>query len=353
MTAWFVIDWQNDYYLVTSRRLVYQEQVLLRSQTVDEVPLVKIQSYTISRQLTGNLLGFGTLQIRTAGGRGPIVLDYLQDPEGMQAVIFKQAGHLLSKLKTEERAEIRSELQRIRMGKPARLDLPQLLPQPEKPSRVGLLSRLTLSRPLLRLRYEQANQVTWRKHWIFLLKRTFLALPASVLLSALVVALLTTPNLAYRSGFLLGCLVLWVAAVFWLWWELTDWRNDEYTVTDDSIMDIAKKPLFFDEQRKKASLHMIQSVSLKKPGLWAALLNYGDVLIQTAGPEGSINFAGVHRPVEVQREVFRRIEAYQDARQRRERARQRAELSDWFEVHEELPPRPSSGTPQAAPGNEG
>jgi uncharacterized membrane protein YdbT with pleckstrin-like domain len=175
-----------------------------------------------------------------------------------------------------------------------------------------------------------------------------LPLPVFLLLSTAIVMILIDANLLYRFGVLLGCLVLWLAAIFWLWWEMTDWRNDEYIVTDDSILDIEKKPLSFNEQRKKASLQMIQSVSVKKPGVWAALLNFGDVLIQTAGPEGTFDCASVHDPISVQREVFRRIEAYQEARQRRERARKRAELATWFEVHEELPSRADSDPPPPA-----
>jgi len=344
MLVWAIIDWQNDYYLVTTKRLVYQEQVLLRSHTVDEVPLIKIQSYTITRQLLGNLLGFGTLQIRTAGNRGPIVLDYLHDPEGMQAVIFKQAGHLLSRRKVEERDEIRQELQRLRLGQTAGTQLPDI--PSNSSTEKGSHVRIAPSRPLLRLSYAQANSIVWRKHWIFLVRRLFLPLMLFLLLSGTLFWALTAPGLPSQVGLVLAALLLWFAALFWVWWEWTDWRNDEYIVTDDSIVDIEKKPLFFSEQRKKASLHMIQSVSLQKPGVLAALFNFGDVLIQTAGPEGTFDFSGVHNPIEVQREVFRRIEAYQETRQRRERARKRAELATWFQVHDELPP---TETGQAQP----
>jgi uncharacterized membrane protein YdbT with pleckstrin-like domain len=338
MLIWSIIDWQNDYYLVTTKRLVYQEQVLLRSHTVDEVPLMKIQSYTISRQLMGNLLGFGTLQIRTAGNRGPIVLDYLHDPEGMQAVIFKQAGHLLSRQKMEERDEIRQELQRLRLGQTPETRLPDMPPESKPPAKTSWQSRLAPSRPLLRLSYAQADRVVWRKHWIFLSRRILLPVALLLLISAALIWAITNPSPPSQAILVLGSFLLWFATVFWVWWEWTDWRNDEYIVTDDSILDIEKKPLFFSEQRKKASLQMIQSVSLKKPGVLAALFNFGDVLIQTAGPEGTFDFSGVHNPIEVQREVFRRIEAYQETRQRRERARKRAEMATWFQVHDELPP---------------
>jgi len=202
------------------------------------------------------------------------------------------------------------------------------------------------SRPLLGLKYEQGNQVTWRKHWIFLLKHVYVAVPFLLLVTAVLITLFVSEWLGdYRLPLFFGCLVLWMSAVFWVWWEWTDWRNDEYIITDSIIIDITKKPLFFDENRKEAPLDMIQSVSLEKPGLGAALLNFGNVLIQTAGPQGTFNFAGVYRPTEVQREIFRRLEAYREAKQRRERQQRSAELSTWFQVYDEMkqPQQPPGG----------
>jgi uncharacterized membrane protein YdbT with pleckstrin-like domain len=102
------------------------------------------------------------------------------------------------------------------------------------------------------------------------------------------------------------------------------------------LIDITRKPLFFDEVRKEAPLDMIQNIVLEKPGILSALLNVGNVLIQTAGVHGTLNFYGVHRPADVQQDIFRRLEAYQAARQRREREQRKAELSTWFQVHDEI-----------------
>ena len=125
-----------------------------------------------------------------------------------------------------------------------------------------------------------------------------------------------------------------VAAIIWLWWEVEDWGNDLYILTDRSVIDIEKKPLFFAEERRQAPLDMIQSVSLHIPGPLATILNYGDVLIQTAGPAGELTFHGVSQPARVQREIFRQLEAYNEAERRREREQRKAELSTWFQVYD-------------------
>jgi uncharacterized membrane protein YdbT with pleckstrin-like domain len=343
--AWLVVDWMNDYYLVTSERILHRELSLFQLERREEAPLTKIQNINTRQKLLGKMLGFGDLRLDTAGAGQPIMLTYLRDPEGMKEVILKQAGYLQSKVKKQERDEIRQELQRSRTGETVG-EVPTLpLPPQEPPKRTGLWAWLSPARPLLNLRYEQGNQITWRKHWIFLLRRVYLAVPFFLLVSTVLIALFVFAGPSdYRLPLSLGCLCLWLAAVCWIWWEWTDWRNDEYIVTDSVIIDITRKPLFFDEVRKEAPLDMIQSIVVEKPGILAALLNVGNVRIQTAGPQGTLDFAGVHRPNEVQQDVFRRLEAYRAARQRREREQRKAELSTWFQVYDELRP---SGPPPA------
>ena len=346
IVLWLVRDLQNDFYLVTTRRIVHREKVALVHEARDEAPLVKIQNISITRGLMSNLLGFGTMRIETASARGTMIWDYVPDPEGMQEVIFKQVVYLRLRMQQEEREEIRQELLRqARKAEEGAPPTPPPFPQPQPQKKRSLLARLVPSRPLLRLRYEKANEVTWRKHWVFLIKRIYLALPAALITTALIVFSLYHWPAPYSFPLFLVSLVLWIAAVFWLWWELEDWRNDVYIATDRLIIAVVKKPLFFAEERRQATLDMIQNVSFRIPNPLATLLNYGDVLIETAGPTGEFTFRGVSHPAEVQREIFRRIEAYNEARLRRERAQRKAELSTWFELYHEMDQQRGSSDP--------
>lgn len=332
---WLFIDWKNDYYLVTTKRLLHRELSLLRLERREEAPLTKVQNINLRRKLLGGLLGFATLEIETAGARQPIVLDYLRDAESMKEVIFKQAAYLQSRGRLEEREQIRQELLRGKDGQVP--EVPAIPTLPPEPRSRTLLDGLRLSRPLFRLSYVQGERKVWRKHWVFLLKHVRLALPAFLLVSATLATLFMVEEAeTYLLPLFLGCLVLWTATLCWIVWEVEDWRNDEYIVTDSAIIDITKKPLFFDEVKKEATLDMIQNVTSQRPGILAALLNYGNVLIQTAGPHGTFNFAGVGHPAQVQGEIFRRMEAYREAKLRREREQRRAELAEWFRVHDEM-----------------
>lgn len=339
IVLWFYVDWQNDFYLITTKRILHEERVFALYQTWEEAGLDKVTDTVVMRGFLGKMLGFGTLQVQTASLRGAMVLDHLPDPESVQEVICKQTGQLGSVMGHGEREDIRNRLQRqlAKMGTEEGEALIPALPLPEQlEPRVGAITRL------LQLRSREDDQVIWRKHWVFLIRQGLLPLIALLATTALIaISLLGLPA---RYGILLFVisLVLWIASLVWLWWRVEDWGNDLYIVTDQLIIDIEKKPLFFSEARRQATLDMIQNVSLRKEGLLPALLNYGDVLIQTAGVVGEFTFAGVGDPMHVQREIFRRVDNFNQQRQRRETERDRDELSRWFREYHEMLQNPEA-----------
>jgi len=334
ITLWLWADWRNDFYLVTTQRIVHRERLILLYESRDEAPLDKIQGTRISRRLLGKLLKYGNVHVETAATRGSIVLDHLPDPEGMREVIDKQASALNGRLRKQEREEIYQQL----LVKTGRAQPTFAQPPAPAPARqLSILARLTPKRPLLRLRYEQADRLVWRKHWIFLLQRIWVPLLAALLISAVWImgSLSLWPN-PFGPSLLLVLLVLWIAVWLWLLWEVEDWRNDEYVVTNEAVIDVQKKPLFFDEVVRRAGLERIENVSIEIHGVLPNLLNYGNVLIQTAGATGAITFENVPHPGDIQAEVFRRIEVYKEGQRRHDRERRKAETAYWFEKYHQI-----------------
>jgi hypothetical protein len=336
---WQYLNWRNDFYLVTDKRVLHEEKTILLHESWEEARLSKISNIDVRRDMAGSLLGFGTMLIYTASARGTLVLSYLPDPNGMQEIIFKGVGRLRLKGREQEREDVRQELLR-QMG---RLDQePEPLMYP--PSAVeeaniwrNMLAQLGLGGLLSSPRFNNGEQVVWRKHWIFLLGRIRLVLPALLITTAFILFVGLSGLLRpYRGGLFAGSVVIWVLLLVWLWWEIVDWRNDQYIVTDRMIIDVEKKPLFFSEQRRQASLDMIQNVSLQKRGLVSSLLDFGDVMIETAGAQGSFTFDGVSHPVKVQQAIFRRMEALSESRQRRDREQRKADLATWFQLYHQL-----------------
>jgi len=334
LVLWYLIDWQNDFYLVTTQKIIHREKRVLFYETSDEAPLAKIQDTRILRDFLGKLLGYGMMRVETASARGSIVLDHLPDPEGLQEVIFNQVRFLKWKMQQEERNAIRAEL--LQGTRQAAMPEIPADPPPQPQQGPGILDYLHPTRPLLQMRYQQADRIVWRKHWVYLLRRITKPLLTFLFTVAIIGYLLYLLHGQYAPPLTLVALVLWIPISGWIWWEFEDWRNDEYILTNRLILDVEKKPLFFAEERRQATLDMIQNISLHIPGPLASILNFGDVVIQTAGQAGTIYFRGVSSPAEVQSQIFSRIEAHMEAQRRREREQHKAEFSTWFQIYDEL-----------------
>jgi len=197
------------------------------------------------------------------------------------------------------------------------------------------------------LRHEQGDTVTWRKHWIALIRPIWLPtlLIGIITLIAIWALFLSPGNLI---PILIGYGTLMVFLLPWWIWKFDDWQNDIYQLTATRIIDIERLPFHLREERREASLDKIQNTSLEIPGIWGKLLNYGSVTIETAGTE-PFTFAYVKDPRGVQTEISRRVEAFQSLLRQQEAERRRAELLDWFSVYDQIrsstPPADQSPSP--------
>jgi uncharacterized membrane protein YdbT with pleckstrin-like domain len=141
-------------------------------------------------------------------------------------------------------------------------------------------------------------------------------------------------NAVVALQLILGLLLF--ADLLWIAWIVADWRNDTYEVTTNSIMDVEKKPLFFDEKRRMARLDEIENIEVNVPSFLHYLFDFGSVRLQTASSDGNFTFDLVPHPHAVAAEVQRRIEEYQ-TRERMIAAQRRAqELPDWFDLYDLL-----------------
>ncbi|MHB0857199.1 MAG: cyclic nucleotide-binding domain-containing protein [Anaerolineae bacterium] len=372
--VWYWFDWQNDVFVVTTWRVSHQERIAFLYETRDEAPLDRIQNITTSRDLFGALGHYGTLIIETAAEVGKLRFDRIPYPDRMSEAIFSQMARLLAAKRAAERYVIRDELAsrlKLHAGAPAAeqrpteerpfndyADLPMTTTACTeiKPGGLTLLAkRLGALRIMPRTRLEREDELIWRKHWVFLLGTVMWpALIGSAALLASVLGLLGVPTrlLAMAPTYPLYALGLTIVCAGWFWWEEHDWANDLYILTRERIVDVEKRPLFFAEQRREANISKIQNVSLKIPNMLAAALNYGDVVIQTAG-SGEFTFDSVPNPRDVQREIFRRLEAYREDQRMQELARRRSEMGEWFTVYDDLQktgsPLARSAPPQVSP----
>ncbi|MDS1270397.1 PH domain-containing protein [Lipingzhangella sp. LS1_29] len=83
-----VLVWRSTVYILTSRRLIKRYGILTRHGR--SVPLLRINDVSFSKTLLGRVLGYGTLEVQSAGEQGLMTLDKVPDVEQLQSLVYSQ-----------------------------------------------------------------------------------------------------------------------------------------------------------------------------------------------------------------------------------------------------------------------
>ncbi len=345
VVVWLFLDWRNDYFVVTNKRVVHVDKTILLRETREEAPLGSIQDVAVSTPgIVARAVGFDDLTIQTAGASGRLVFSTLPNAVQVRDRIFQQVERTEVGDRAEKREAIRRSLG-VELGQREEESLRVPEPGPIspviEPNEMGLLDRVrkSLGSLMPKMRIEENGVVTWRKHWFRLLEK----IVGPLLLMFILLQLGLAPplrllSLDSRSGscFVAALVTGLFVGSFLLWYRYEDWRNDIYQLTDERIIDIERLPLGLREERREASLAMIQDIRYEIPGIVANLLDYGNVVIETAAREAVFTFDWVHQPRRVQQDIFARMEALREKAKQQERERRTSELVDWFAAYTDL-----------------
>lgn len=355
------LDWRNDYYVVTNKRVVHHESHLLTLKvTVAQALLHQIQNVTLLKpNPVSQALNYGSVIIETAGRSSSITFGLLDNPEQCQQIIYEWIEKSKSYALVSERAAIRQAIsQQLAPRQPAAPSLVEeaavvngpavnsgdpgdgtdAQPPAERSWLERILGRFAgrINELLPNFRLEVGQVVTWHKHPFVLLKAIWV--PALVLLATVLLTIIWTVVSDGRdfSKLLLGLFVVSIFESSWFMWRYEDWRNDIFQMTASHILDIDRLPLGLKESRRQAALEQIQNINVDIPNIWARLFNYGNVVIETAGRRGDLVFEWVMKPRAIQAEIFARIEEMH-VRNKKEEARQRRqEMANWLSVYHEM-----------------
>ena len=345
---WGFLNYLNDYFIVTNRRVIQQEKVIFFSEHRQEALLEQIQRVDVATTFWGNLFNYGTLSVYTAGTTGSIDFDFVANPDSLRTAIFHHRSLCQQRSSAENKLDIQNALEN-RLG--LSVDLPSRVYTDLAPStsddiaaEQGLWQTLRRMISFDRsLDWESTERIVWHKHWWVLLVQV--ALPCLLLLFELLflaggfssVALLRQIQSSLDAQTLLvsGGLVT-LATLGWILWAVTDWWNDTYTVTEDRIIDVEKLPLFLSEQRREAQLSDIQDIRLEMNSPLKVMLNFGNIIVQTAAGEGAFTFDHVPNPRIVKEEITRRMIAWRREDERRKAQDRSRDLPDWFEMYNRL-----------------
>ena len=153
-----------------------------------------------------------------------------------------------------------------------------------------------------------------RRHWWHLWPKTVIWLLFALLPVIAAVWLLSALDVLDDLG-----IFFWaVVAVWLLYWAvrlLLNWyryHNDIWVITNQRIIDSTKRHPF-DLRISTADLVNIQDMSVERSGILRTILDYGDILCQTAAEMQAFRLAGIPDP--------RAVQALVDKERDRERLR--------------------------------
>ena len=326
--AWAVVDWSNDYSIITSQRVLFQERIVMLYDSRQESPINAILAISTETTQLGRIFHFGNVIIRTYAGL--IKLPDLKDPEEVASLVQGQWKRAKAGLTRAERMSQLENKIRQRLGLPADYEKKDMSEEPAAPTvEPGVFQRFMAS--LFQLRFEQGGAITYRTHWWILIRQTWL--PALILWLAqfaLVARAFQVLSLFTFTGVLGIVLVIDVVVGAWLVYQYVDWRNDYYQLTDENLLDVYRKPLG-KEERRAAPIKNIQSIHFERLGIVGLLLNFGTVSIRVG--DADLTFDYVFNPSEVQREIFKRMaeREYRNSEAAMQNEEQR--LADWIEAY--------------------
>jgi hypothetical protein len=340
---WNVIDWGNDYYLVTSQRVVWIEKVIGLYDSRIEAPLNTILSVNVSTLFIGRLLGYGDVVVTTFTGK--VLLKTVSNPYQLAGLIAEYWQRSQQDLQKSDIKEIRRSVKQIIAGEEETSEVRSAI---AKTKGIGQDSD-QVAEPsiwekyfgnIFRTRIEDGKTITYRKHWLILLRKTWIP----TLFALILLFLASTFDIMYVLGEFeavspviittMAFIILFIMILPWWLYHYVDWRNDIYQVTDRSIFDIERKP-FGTESRKSAPLENILSLEHERPGFIGYLLNVGFVTILVG--ETKFTFNNVYQPARVQQDIFNRMHALRIQKQRDEIARERERMLKMIEIyHEEI-----------------
>jgi len=346
--VWSVVDWGNDYYIVTNQRVVWLEKVVGIYDSRQESPLSMILSVGVETTQLGRILDYGNVIIRTFVGKIPF--NSVTHPEQAQHMIEEYWNRTKEHAAGMEKEAIKNAI-RKRLGLPmpksergfgepapaAKKEAP-----PPKPNASWQRILKFLGANTLKLRYETGENVIYRKHWVVLVIESWMPFAGTFVLIVLflyrLVQLAFDPNhalISFANGFSLDS---WVAVyllslvpfLVWLIYEIMDWSNDKFEVTNEQIIDIDRKP-FSTESRNAAQLENILGTQYERRGILGNLFNFGTVYITVGGSK--LAFEDVMDPATVQSDIDRRRMARKRQQDEARIAGERDRMAEWLATY--------------------
>jgi len=340
---WVIIDWGNDYYIVTNQRVVWLEKVVGIYDSRQESPLSTVLSVGVEANQFGRILDYGDVIVRTFVGK--ILFNNVDHPAQAALMIEEYWQRTREAAVGMEKDAMKNAIRKrlgIPVPAPPKPPSDPVKPAPAPPKRGVWAILKYLGADALRLRLESGDTVVYRKHWVVLIMQAWI--PVTGTLATLILFIYRLGQLAFdpaeafisfQGGLRMDA---WAGALFialfpflgWLIFEIADWSNDKFEVTAEQIIDLDKRP-FGTETRNAAQLDSILGTEYKRIGILGNIFNYGTVYITVGGSKFA--FEDVIDPAAVQSDIDRRRMARIAKKNEASVSAERERMAEWLATY--------------------
>lgn len=328
--AWVWIDWSNDYFIVTSQRVVWQEKVLVIYDSRNEAPLTQILAVNVTSSQIGRILNYGNVDVRTY--TGSILMRNAEQANRFAGLVDSLRKRAMT-LSGEQEIQSIDEALGKAIFKTAHPEA-DLIPAASAPSTASAKKAPAKKkqdapswwRTFLKVRYQEGKVITYRKHWLLLLAKAWT--PFLILLITCPISTYLTWNQIFSLSFFLLLTPFFLIIFGWLVYDYLDWSNDIYRLTPDQILDIERKPLG-QEQKKTASLGSPDlRVEHKRANIMGIIFDFGTVTINVG--QTQFVFNGVYNPDQVHKDVSDYQQAFLHKKEEDAENRHKEEMLKWL-----------------------
>jgi hypothetical protein len=358
LAIYIYLEWKNDTVIITDQRV---KQITFNIPTLsevrDEVAIESVQETNVvipSLDIFAWILGYGHVEIKTAGSAGNFTLVFMPDPQHIQDLLMEsyQQNQRANEAREQEvmRAEVKRWLQQQRSGQPVpdRENHQEKSPpgiddgEPvynvtaDRIEKFGTHTSGPLS-PFVTGFTTQGGATVYRKHWVVWMRQVivpFLLMLASVGMFVLMLSVSALQALL-PVGLAIPAVMFLIGAV-WGYFADWDWRHDYYVMTDTNITIIHQRPFFLQSENDKILLKQVDNVVAESSGVFQQVLKYGDVRVALVGSDAPKHLHDIANPVEVQSEISRRqrrMEAHQEESSRRA---QREAIGEYLSMYHNM-----------------
>ncbi|MDO9546404.1 MAG: cyclic nucleotide-binding domain-containing protein [Pelolinea sp.] len=326
--GWQFLEWSNDLFLFTDKRIINQQQALLSFETKQETPLIAIESLQARKSFFSRAFDFGDLEIRTFTGamRLPFVPEIIYVEQIISHLMARSRNLVGEEEKQEFEKDIRERITMRTSGEQIEFS--------DDPDR-------TVNRSL----ESNDNQdeidelgiypdIVYHTHWTILFSKVFIPLTLFLAHVFLYIFLLFNQFAIINAN--IFNTIMAINGIFLICWSVyryIDWKNDVYIISKDQLIDIDRRP-FGMEEKRAAPIKNIQLIRYKRNGIFGLLFNYGTVFTRVGDEEFTFN--NVRRPADVQEALFTAKDRYHRMEQEAEKQTQRKKAVDWIDSYHQV-----------------